>query len=95
MSKGRHGLAIDQIIDKWRAQGYSCLLCKMPIHLLEDVTVDHDHAHCLRSGCNKCVRGILCGPCNSKVGVYETYEKLTGIERRAILEYLLRYSVNK
>ena len=35
--------------------------------------VDHDHACCPRrkATCGKCVRGILCGPCNVALGFFE------------------------
>jgi len=33
--------------------------------------IDHDHRHCPgREGCALCVRGLLCGRCNSLLGAF-------------------------
>lgn len=38
----------------------------------ENLSIDHDHACCPGSySCGKCVRGVLCSECNSKLGVVE------------------------
>lgn len=46
------------------------------------LAVDHDHACCPpRTSCGKCVRGLLCSACNTRLGWYEA-------NARAILAYL-------
>lgn len=38
--------------------------------------VDHDHSCCATTkSCGKCVRGLLCGPCNIRLGWLETKEE--------------------
>ena len=59
-------------MQKLRAdQGDCCKICgthedELPNRLF----VDHDHAHCTATqGCPGCVRGLLCQPCNSAIGL--------------------------
>lgn len=53
-----------------RSQDGRCLICgEVP----NQWAVDHDHALALlhghaRGGCRKCVRGLICQPCNSMLG---------------------------
>ena len=43
-----------------------CAICGRPGQRLQ---VDHDHRHCPgRMGCRRCVRGLLCGRCNTALG---------------------------
>lgn len=49
-----------------------CLICKRTDRQLH---VDHDHACCPARGgasatCGKCVRGLICGPCNRGLGLF-------------------------
>jgi hypothetical protein len=56
-------------------QDYSCAVCKRK-HRGPDsdrdesdwLHVDHEHHACEKSGvaCGKCIRGLLCGVCNSR-----------------------------
>lgn len=52
-----------------------CRICKRP-RKLRWLAVDHNH----KTGV---VRGLLCGPCNGKLGWFELF-------RRSILTYLAR-----
>lgn len=46
-------------------QGGGCAICGSAVWLV----VDHDHACCAGpSSCGACVRGILCGECNTIIG---------------------------
>lgn len=59
-------------------QGYRCQICRMHV---DDIThgskyrrsalaVDHDHQCCPGSrSCGLCVRGLLCSPCNTLIGM--------------------------
>lgn len=47
-----------------------CLICKRTDRKLH---VDHDHACCAPNKartCGKCVRGLICGPCNRGLGLF-------------------------
>lgn len=51
-------------------QGGGCAVCKImnPSGRSEDFFhVDHDRSHCPERSCGDCVRGILCGRCNSYI----------------------------
>lgn len=53
------------------AQSGLCLLCE---HAPERqrLHIDHDHTCCPAGGsCGRCVRGLLCGDCNRKLGWVE------------------------
>lgn len=61
-----HGLTPAELDALKARQGGRCAICLRPSRRLQ---VDHDHRHCPgREGCRQCVRGLLCGRCNSAVG---------------------------
>ncbi|WP_443061113.1 endonuclease VII domain-containing protein [Streptomyces sp. NBC_00464] len=51
-------------------QGGVCAICKRPDPAGRALAVDHDHTCCPAVGvsCGKCVRGLLCWPCNVGIG---------------------------
>lgn len=72
--KQRYGITLDEFEEIARQQDYKCLICgEEPDGNLH---VDHDH----QTGK---IRGLLCGPCNRRLGFVEDVEWLT-----AALEYL-------
>jgi hypothetical protein len=57
----------------WEEQGKVCAICKRPGGDSRDnrqpLHVDHDHACCPgKITCGKCIRGLLCKPCNTMLG---------------------------
>ena len=63
-------------------QGGLCACCGVQV---ETWHVDHDHACCEgRNSCGKCVRALLCGPCNTTLGhAQDSVERL-----EALIAYL-------
>jgi hypothetical protein len=81
-----HSMTLEQYTALRLEQSDRCGACKEPLRFEEPraVTVDHDPRCCpyktLSTGrakgpvsCGKCVRALLCGPCNRAVGFLERY----------------------
>lgn len=77
----KYGLTPESLNSLLEKQGRVCGMCSGH---LNDWAVDHDHSCCpgYRS-CGKCVRGVLCGPCNRALGHFEKV-------RDSATEYLRR-----
>lgn len=61
-----HGLSPAEVDALVALQGGRCAVCGRSGQRLE---IDHDHRHCPgKTGCRQCVRGALCGKCNSALG---------------------------
>ena len=82
-----HRMTVEQYTALRVAQADRCGACHEPLRFGEPraVTVDHDPRCCqyetLSTGrtkgvpisCGKCVRALLCSPCNRAVGFFERY----------------------
>lgn len=63
----KHGLTLNQYLDKVEEQGDGCAICDEPC---ERYHIDHDHRCCDKlRGCANCFRGLLCRNCNSGLGM--------------------------
>ena len=76
----RHGITLQQYMQLRTMQKDRCKACGDPLQLerLNMVHVDHDGSCCpLENGrtrsCGRCVRGLLCSPCNRAIGLMERY----------------------
>lgn len=68
-----YGLTLERYDQLLADQGNACAMCREPFKEGQRIVVDHDHSCCdtkLRS-CGKCVRGLLCHPCNIALGQIE------------------------
>jgi len=71
-------------------QGGKCAICDSPRNRGNGTRfhIDHDHNCCPTGrGCENCVRGLLCGVCNTMLGTIENLEW-----RRKAIAYLNKYS---
>jgi hypothetical protein len=51
------------------AQGLTCAICQRANGSTRRLAVDHDHGCCDGpTSCGRCVRGLLCKPCNRLLG---------------------------
>lgn len=78
----KYGLTFDQFSQMLRDQQGLCGVCRKPLGTItKRIAIDHDHACCASTirTCGKCVRGLLCIPCNTGLGMfYDNPETLRG-----------------
>lgn len=64
-----YNLAPGQYQAMYEAQGGVCYICRVARGLTRWLCVDHWHGCCASpTSCGRCVRGLLCGPCNKLIG---------------------------
>lgn len=65
----RYGVDPSWYAATMKRQGGGCAVCGAAPNGRR-MHVDHDHSHCTSNqGCLDCVRGLLCGPCNTGIGM--------------------------
>ena len=73
-TQAHFGLSGDDYWLLYEAQGRHCYICQRATGATKRLAVDHDHrcaeGHPPERGCLKCVRALLCGPCNQLIGRY-------------------------
>jgi hypothetical protein len=68
MIKNRYKLSFEGYNDLIVAQDNRCAVCSKKF--TKTPHVDHDHACCPgETSCGKCIRGLLCGKCNTLLGL--------------------------
>ena len=80
----RYGLTLEQYDNMLQEQAHCCKACRE--EFTKTPHVDHDHACCPgKLSCGKCVRGLLCGGCNTTLGfMQDSPDKLA-----ALADYLI------
>jgi hypothetical protein len=69
-ASGRHvqrtyALTPEEYAKLYEHQGRRCAICRRATGATKRLAVDHDHTCCPGpTSCGKCVRGLVCGPCN-------------------------------
>lgn len=68
---GKYGITLAEYTALFEAQSGACAICKEPPRGVRPLHIDHDHSCCASTpACGKCVRGLLCGPCNAGLGMF-------------------------
>ena len=67
----RMGLTLEQYDQLFDLQEGTCAICRKPEAIQgRSLSIDHDHSCCAGTkACGKCVRGLLCTPCNTGIGM--------------------------
>lgn len=73
--KTRYGITVEQYQYLVEQQHGVCAICgNPPSGQNKRLVVDHDHSCCpTRETCGRCLRGLLCSPCNLKLGWLEKH----------------------
>jgi hypothetical protein len=78
-----YGITRAQLEALVAAQNGRCAVCARPLPATR-YHIDHDHSCCPgnAASCGRCVRGILCGPCNTGLGQFgDSVDRLRGAIR--------------
>lgn len=73
----KYNVSMDWYQGKLKEQGGVCAICRRPQSARNGVprwlAIDHDHACCPHRGrsCGRCVRGLLCTACNTRLAALE------------------------
>lgn len=92
--KQAHNINEETYFDRLDFQGWMCATpgCGTPHTPENRLFVDHDHDHCpTRESCGKCIRGLICPPCNSAMGLVGD----NPIVLLGLAEYLLAWESEK
>lgn len=71
----KYQMTEDDVLDLLEWQGGHCRICLTTEPDARGWQVDHDHKHCPTDGsgnavtCGLCIRGVLCSPCNTAIGL--------------------------
>lgn len=67
----KYGITPEQFDALLESQGGTCATCfRVPSEGTKRFSVDHDHSCCPGEfTCGKCIRGLLCGNCNTALGL--------------------------
>lgn len=89
----KFGLTLEAYDALWVKQGGRCGICRKREEPGERrLAIDHDHACCPGKGsCGKCVRGLLCSPCNTGLGGFGDNPRLL----RVAAEYIETVGVGR
>lgn len=67
-----YSLTSEQYALLYDMQGGRCAICQIATGRVKRLAVDHNHDcpedHPREQGCPRCIRGLLCGPCNITIG---------------------------
>ena len=68
-----YNLTMEGFADLLAAQDGQCAICRDLLTLGPNTHIDHDHKCCAgySVSCGKCIRGLLCGPCNRGLGPFK------------------------
>lgn len=74
----RYGITLDQYNRLLETQGGGCAICGITeSDFGKYLSVDHDHRCCPGIfACGRCIRGLVCNPCNTNVLSKNTIETL-------------------
>lgn len=90
----KYGLTMEKYESLLADQGGKCAICRQPSPKYH---VDHDHSCCPRKlrSCGKCVRGLLCSPCNTGLGHFKDNPIVVSVAAGYLAKAQRRISVGR
>ncbi len=77
-----YSLTAEQYDAILESQGGRCYICRRATGRTKRLACDHDHSCCSGpTSCGKCIRALLCGPCNQTLGRWNSPEILARAAR--------------
>lgn len=75
--QNKFGISIEQYEEMLEEQGDCCAICgRSAEEFAHGLAVDHDHACCPGQSCGKCVRALICSPCNTSLGGFQDSQEI-------------------
>lgn len=97
MQLRQRGISPEIYADLLGTQRGVCAICRRPETTADPATgrvrslsIDHDHACCPGRSCGACIRGLVCGLCNSMLGMAQDHAERLEAAARYLREYRSR-----
>ena len=86
----KHKISLTEFTSVVERQNYECPICHSKLEKYRGA-IDHDHTCCPgNTSCGMCIRGVICRPCNTGLGMFRDNPELLRSAALYIESYLSR-----